>query len=45
MSKVATFLMGRRRNNLTGLDHFAEGLAIGIFTDEAWVEYMPVITR
>ena len=28
--------MGQGRNDLI-LDHFAEGLAIGIFTDEAWV--------
>jgi hypothetical protein len=37
--------MEHRRNDLTGLDHFAEGLAVGIFTDETWVEYVPRITR
>jgi len=37
--------MGHGRNDLTGLDHFAEGLAVGIFTDEAWVEYVPRVTR
>ena len=38
-------VMGHGRNDLTGLDHFAEGLAVGIFTDEAWVEYVPRVTR
>jgi hypothetical protein len=38
--------LGHRRNALsTGLDHFAEGLAVGIFTDEAWVEDVPSVTR
>ena len=32
---------GHERNDLTGLNHFAEGLAGGIFTDEAWVENVP----
>jgi hypothetical protein len=37
--------MGQRRNGLAGLDHFAEALALGIFTDEARVEDVPRITR
>ena len=37
--------MGHGRTDLTGLDHFAEGLAVGIFTDEAWVENVPRVTR
>jgi|BarGraNGADG00212_1021973.scaffolds.fasta_scaffold09141_3 hypothetical protein len=37
--------MGYRRNDLTGLNHFAEGLAVGILTDEAWVENVPRVTR
>jgi hypothetical protein len=32
-------------NDLTGLDHFAEGLAVGILTDEPGVDYVPRITR
>ena len=35
---------GHRRNYLT-LDHFGEGLAIGIFADEPWVENEPRVTR
>jgi hypothetical protein len=30
---------------LTSLDHFAEGFAIGILTDEAWVENVSGVTR
>jgi hypothetical protein len=30
---------------LTGLDDFTEGFAVGIFTDEAWVENVPCVTR
>jgi hypothetical protein len=37
--------MGHGRNDLTSLDHFAEGLAVGIFTNEAWVENVPRVTR
>lgn len=37
--------MGHGRKDLTGLDHFAEGLTVGIFTDEAWVENVPRVTR
>jgi hypothetical protein len=37
--------MGGGRNGLTSLDHFAERLAVGIFTDEAWVENVPRVTR
>jgi hypothetical protein len=33
------------RNDLTSLDHFPEGLAVGIFTDEAWVKNVPRVTR
>jgi len=33
------------RNDLTSLDLFAEGLAVGIFTDEAWVENVSRVTR
>jgi hypothetical protein len=36
---------GQSRNGLAGLDDFAEGLAVGIFTDEAWVDDVPCITR
>jgi hypothetical protein len=37
--------MGRGRNDLTSLDHFAEGLAVGILTDEAGVENVPRVAR
>ena len=37
--------MGHGPNDLTSLDHFAEGFAVGIFTDEAWVENVPRVTR
>ena len=37
--------MGHRRNDLIVLDDFAEGLAVGIFTDETWVENVPRVTR
>jgi len=37
--------MGQGGKCLAGPDHFAERLAIGIFTDEAWVEYVSLITR
>lgn len=37
--------MGRGWNVLISLDHFAEGLAVGIFTDEAWVENVPRVAR
>jgi hypothetical protein len=36
---------GHGRNDLTSLDHFAESLAVGIFTDESWVENVPRVTR
>jgi hypothetical protein len=38
-------VVGHGRNDLTSLDHFAEGLAVGVFTDEAWVENVPCVTR
>lgn len=37
--------MGHGRNDLTGFDHFAERLAVGILADEAWVENVPRIAR
>jgi hypothetical protein len=37
--------MGQGPNDLTSLDHFAESLAVGILTDEAWVENVPGVTR
>jgi len=37
--------MGQGRRDLTGLDYFTESLAVGVLTDEAWVEYMSRITR
>jgi hypothetical protein len=36
--------MGHGRNNLTSLDYFAEGLTVGIFADEAWVENVSRVT-
>jgi hypothetical protein len=40
-----TGVLGQGKNDLTDLDNFAEGLAVGIFTDEAWVENVSCITR
>jgi hypothetical protein len=37
--------MGHRRNVLVSLDHFSEGLAVGIFTDEAWIENVSRVAR
>ena len=41
----AGIVLGHGRDDLTDLDHFAEGLAVGIFTNEAWVENVPRVTR
>jgi hypothetical protein len=32
------------RDGLAGLNYFAESLAVGILTDEAWVENVPSVT-
>lgn len=37
--------MNSLRMVLTSLDHFAEGFAVGIFTDEAWVENVSRVAR
>ncbi len=37
--------LGHGRIDLTVFDHFAECLAVGIFTDEAWFENVSRITR
>jgi hypothetical protein len=37
--------MRHGRSDPTSLDHLAEGFAVGSFTDEAWVENMPHVTR
>ena len=37
--------LGHGRSDLTVFDHFAECLAVGIFTDEAWLENVSCITR